>query len=575
MDRSVKTPVTFAATEPGPTDKSSGSNWYQHTDDSAASRTCVSSSGEEGHDSKGKPGEAMPLSRAKAIALVITLTGAAFINTLSAQSVVIILPAMGKSLDIPDSRLQWIVSAYSLTFGCFLLLWGRIADIFGKRFIFIAGSIWVTLATALNPLMPNEISFDLFRGLHGLGAAANVPTAIGILGVTFPPGKAKNYAFATYGAGAPLGSIFGSILSGVIAQYASWKWVFGCMAIMAAAISVAGFALVPHDPALPKLAGGEEDTIAARLRLVDWIGGALITVALFALLFALTEGNVVGWQTAWVGCLIVISVLLLVAFFFWQRHLEKRQRQGLGGGRPPLMKVSMFRSRQFTAVMAIMCLFFASFNNFLVFATYYYQDYLGYDPLQTMLRFLPTGVGGIFVSFAVAFLLSRVPTAFMLICGTLSVSISNLLFAVPIPVTTSYFAWGMWAMLLSVVGADLTWPCLTFFTSQALPAEDQAIGGALINAVGQMGRAIGLAIATAVQTAVLAKQRGVSVEAVGPVREMDAASLASIRIASWFNFAIGIASLVIVCIAFRKMEVIGRIAPKAPSSDGEEGVKNG
>lgn len=90
------------------------------------------------------------------------------IQTLSAQSVVIILPAMGKALDIPDSRLQWIVSAYSLTFGCFLLLWGRIADIFGKRFIFIAGSIWVTIATAVNPFMPNEIAFDFFRGLHGL-----------------------------------------------------------------------------------------------------------------------------------------------------------------------------------------------------------------------------------------------------------------------------------------------------------------------------------------------------------------------------------------------------------------------
>lgn len=84
------------------------------------------------------------------------------------QSTVIILPTIGKSLDIPDSRLQWIVSAYSLTFGCFLLLWGRIADIFGKRTIFIAGSVWVTIATAVTPLMPNEISFDLFRGLHGL-----------------------------------------------------------------------------------------------------------------------------------------------------------------------------------------------------------------------------------------------------------------------------------------------------------------------------------------------------------------------------------------------------------------------
>ncbi|TQV92251.1 hypothetical protein V2A60_004538 [Cordyceps javanica] len=569
MDRPPQTPLNFAETL-AEAERRNSNSWYDHADTDAASRTCVSSAGDESHDKL----EEMPLSRAKAIALVITLTGAAFINTLSAQAVVIILPAMGKTLNIPDSRLQWIISAYSLTFGCFLLLWGRIADIFGKRFIFIAGSVWVTVATALNPLMPNEITFDLFRGLHGLGAAANVPTAIGILGVTFPPGQAKNYAFAAYGAGAPLGSIFGSILSGIIAQYTSWKWVFGIMAIMAGAIAVAGFVLIPQTAESPKLAAAaaalDGDGIGAKLKLVDWTGGTLITVALMALLFALTEGNVVGWQTSWVCNLIIVSLLLIVAFFFWQRHLEKRPE-----GRPPLIKVSMFRNRQFTAVMAIMCLFFASFNNFLVFATYYYQDFRGYDPIQTMLRFLPTGVGGIFVSFAVAFLLSRVPTAFMLICGTLSVSISNLLFAVPIPISAPYCAWGLWAMLLSVVGADVTWPCLTFFTSQALPAEDQAVGGALINAVGQMGRAIGLALATAVQTAVLARERGVPVENVGSVLELDNPSLVSIRIASWFNFAIGVASLVIVCIAFRKMEVIGRIETKPPSTDDEKGIKTG
>ncbi|KAM0665817.1 hypothetical protein ACQRIU_000818 [Beauveria bassiana] len=559
MPRSIDAPAPIAASDTD-TDKHSNA-WYDHDETETVSHTCVSSGSDGSHDKLEKA----PLSRGRAIALVITLTGAAFINTLSAQAVVIILPAMGKTLNIPDSRLQWIVSAYSLTFGCFLLLWGRIADIFGKRFIFIAGSIWVTLATALNPLMPNEIAFDFFRGLHGLGAAANVPTAIGILGVTFPPGKAKNYAFAAYGAGAPLGSIFGSIISGIIAQYSSWKWVFGFMAIMAAAISIAGFALIPNSDDSPTLAAAlQGGSVGARLKLVDWTGGALITVALIALLFALTEGNVVGWQTAWVSNLILVSLLLIVAFYFWQRRLEKKP-----DGRPPLIKVSVFKNRQFTAVMFIMGLFFASFNNFLVFATYYYQDYLGYNPIQTMLRFLPTGVGGIFVSFAVAFLLSRVPTAFMLICGTFSVSIASLLFAVPIPITTSYFAWGMWAMLLSVVGADITWPCLTFFTSQALPAEDQAIGGALINAVGQMGRAIGLAIATAIQTAVLAHERGVSVENVGAVQELDYASLLSIRIASWFNFAIGVTAMVIVCIAFRKMEVIGRIAPETDA----EGIK--
>lgn len=368
------------------------------------------------------------------------------------------------------------------------------------------------------------------------------------------------------GAGAPLGSVFGSITSGLIAEYTTWRWVFGFTAIMAAAISLAGFILIPRTPA----SRTAERTVGAKLKLVDWAGAALITSGLIALLFALTEGSAVGWRKPWIPVLIVGSVLIITVFVCWQRHLEKQPI----GGRPPLMKVSIFLNLQISAVMAIGCLFFASFNNYLFYATYYYQDYMGYSPLQTMVRFLPTGVGGLLVCFAVAFLLSRVPTAFMLICGNLSVSIACLLFAVPIPTTTSYFAWGFWAMLLSVVGADITWPCLTLFTSQALPAEDQAIGGALINAVGQIGRAIGLAIATVVQTAVMAHQRGVSIKNVGPIKVQDAASLASIRSANWLSFGLGIASLLVVGLAFRKMEVIGRVAPPPARSSGEEGIMN-
>ena len=159
------------------------------------------------------------------------LTGTAG-QTFIIQAVVIILPSIGRDLEIPDSRLQWIVSAYSLAFGCFLLFWGRIADIYGMKRIFVWGTAWVALTSLINPFVTNEIAFDLLRGLQGLvrsrptascgteaqdtgtdadhcwalqGAAANVPTALGILGTTFRSGKAKTYAFAAYGGCDPCG----------------------------------------------------------------------------------------------------------------------------------------------------------------------------------------------------------------------------------------------------------------------------------------------------------------------------------------------------------------------------------
>lgn len=461
----------------------------------------------------------------------------------------IVLPSIGKALNIPDSRQQWIVSAYSLTFGCFLLICGRIADVKGKRLVFIAGSAWFTVISIAIPFAPNEIVFDVLRGLQGLGAAANVPTALGILGQTIPSGsKAKNYAFACYGAGAPLGSVFGNFVAGVVGEYASWLWVFWVIAILAGAVTIAAIFLIPPPPAHLENNGPKPT--------VDWIGGALITVGLLALLFALTEGNVVGWSTPWIPVLIVVSMLLIVLFVFWCRYLENKP------GGQPLMKISIWKNVRFAAAQVVMFLFFASFSNYLVFTTYYFQDYQGLSVIQTTIRFIPTGVVGVCTAFTTGLLLSRIRGNILLMFGTICVGISGLLYAVPIPPQTTYWAFGLPAMVLSVFGADTLYPTLTLFTAQTLPSTDQALGGALINAVGQIGRAIGLAIATAVQTAVIAKEKNLTVSEVGSegvVGVGDPALLKGLRAANWADFSFAIAAFFVVLIVFRGVGKVGAV----------------
>ncbi|TLS25705.1 hypothetical protein PpBr36_07283 [Pyricularia pennisetigena] len=488
----------------------------------------------------------LPYSKARCIALVVTTTGAAFTNILSIQAVVIALPTIGRDLNIPDSRLQWVVSSYALAFGCFLLLWGRIADIYGMKKIFVLGSAWVAVTTALNPLIRNEIGFDLFRGLQGLGAAANVPTALGILGTTFRPGKAKTNAFSAYGAGAPLGSIFGTIMAGFITANVSWVWVFGVTAILAGLLTVAGIFVIPPDE--PKSRPARGSPAAA----VDWIGAILVTFGLFVLLFALTQGPITGWRAPWIPVLLALSLGIIGAFVYWQNWLEKK------GDRPVLVKPSLLKkSKGFGAAMLLMGLFFSSFNGFLVYATYYYQSYQGLSVLDTTLRFLPTGVAGIATAFVASKLLRRLPAWLILFLGNVCVSVANLIFALPIDSSVSYFATGMIAMSLSVFGADTTWPTMTLFTSHALPKEDQALGGALVNAVGQVGRAVGLAIATAVQVSVMAKARGNSIESAGPVQAGDGPSLDGLRAAFWFNLAVGVCAAAVAAIAFRGSGIIG------------------
>lgn len=490
-------------------------------------------------------GSQLPMTKARTIALVITLTGAAFLNTLSVQAAVIVLPTIGRDLNIPAARQQWIVSAYSLAFGCFLLLWGRLADVYGKRLIFIWGSAWVCVVTLVCPFIPNEIGFDILRGLQGLGAAANVPTAIGILGVTFPPGKAKNYAFATYSAGAPLGSVFGNILGGVLGQYASWQWIFWILAILAAGVTLAGHFVIP----LPVMKPTQSDLKNA----IDWIGGTTITIALFALMFALTEGNVVGWSKPYIGVIIAISIVLIVLFVLWQLYLEKKTI------RRPLVKVTLFKNLRVSAAMFTMAMFFASFNNFLIFATYYYQDYKGRSAIETTLRFLPTGVGGVITIFITSQILARVPINYILMFGTLCVTTSCLLFAVPIPDTELYWVWGFPAMCLCVFGADTLFPSLVLFNAHNLPKEDQALGGALINAVGQIGRAIGLAIATAIQVAVQeSKEKNGGAAVSGAGNRGNPAFLAGLRAAEWFSVGLALLGFATVTVAFRGAGVIGK-----------------
>lgn len=167
---------------------------------------------------------------------------------------------------------------------------------------------------------------------------------------------------------------------GVIGEYLVWKWVFWIYAILAAICTLTGYLVIP----LPPL---ETAPVNSRNQ-VDWIGGSLITMGLVVLLFALSEGNVVGWSTPWVPTLIAVSILLITAFVLWQIYLEKKTE------RRPLMKMSIFHNIHFSAANVIMLLFFSSFNNYLIYATYWFQDYQGLSVIQTTIRFIPTGVCG-------------------------------------------------------------------------------------------------------------------------------------------------------------------------------------
>jgi MFS family permease len=250
-----------------------------------------------------------------------------------------------------------VTSIYNISSGCLILLWGRLADVYGHRFIYLSSSAGFAIASISIPFSSNEIGFYALRALQGMSGAATVSSAVGILALRFPVGKSRNKAFVTLSAAASLGSILGNIAGGVIGGFLSWKWVFWIPSIPAVFVTIMAGALIPT-PDSPV-----QDTQDSTKPFVDWVGAAMVSSGLLLILVALAEANVVGWTTPWILALIVISVILLAVFIFWQYHLEAdRIRQ-------PLMKISMFRNLQFSAIFVIICCFYGAFNSFLIFTT--------------------------------------------------------------------------------------------------------------------------------------------------------------------------------------------------------------
>ncbi|KAG9234031.1 major facilitator superfamily-domain-containing protein [Amylocarpus encephaloides] len=471
--------------------------------------------------------------------LVLVLTGATFLNTLSVQSVVILLPQISSDLDIPSTRQEWVVSAFALTSGSFLLLFGKLADVYGKKLLFVLGCFWVTATGLGSAFSPVEVCIYIMRALQGLGSALSIPTAYGIIGYTIPPGRIKNYAFAFCSGGAPTGQIIGNLLGGIVSQCTSWKVVFFIIAGMSFLVGVTAILVIPKEPS--RKVSTDNQTRASG---VDWVGAFLFTAGTLLLLTGLSEGVSQGWKTPYVIAILILSVLFLVSFVYWQHYLEARKIT------EPLVRVSTFKNAKFAFSMVIVCLFSAGFTNFLVYSTYFYQNYQILSPIQTTLRFLPLGIVGIIATFGSGYLLSRLRGDFILIFGLASAAIANLLFAAPIPPSTSYFAYGFPAMALAAFGADTIYPCLGLFTTQALPRKDQSLAGAMFQTVASIGRAMFLPVAAAIQYSVQDRK----VEQGG---DDKAAYLAGLRSAEWLCFGLMMVSLAITFVGLRNMGKIG------------------
>ncbi|KAK7051990.1 MFS general substrate transporter [Favolaschia claudopus] len=428
----------------------------------------------------------------QATILISTCTLAMVTNIACSVSISIILPVIGQDLRIPVDKLQWLVSAFSLSSGCLLLLLGRLADIFGRKRFFLLGTAWLGVFSLGCGFAQNSTTLYILRGLQGVGPAAFIPAALGIMAEAFPPSRARSIAFATFSAGAPVGGALGIQLGAALVQTtrATWRSPFFLFAGMSLLCVLGGMFAVDHDKP-----SAEAD------RRVDWIGAFFVTAGLVLLLFVLGQGQLApqGWRTPYIIALLILGVLLLSAFLLWEHRLEK----SAGRLPPPVMKLSLWTRAKgrFSVIQVIAFWEWAAFLSWYFWAQVYYENFVKLTPIHTALRMLPTTVAGCLCNVFVVFVVSRMDFALLVAFGTTFTALGALLFAIIDP-AAPYWAYGFPSPIVSVFGADFIFASGTLFVAKvSLPGEQSAAGG-VFQTITQLGTAFGLAITTIVFNAV-------------------------------------------------------------------------
>jgi EmrB/QacA subfamily drug resistance transporter len=402
--------------------------------------------------------------------VLVLICLAQFMVILDATIVNVALPSIQKDLDLSEANLQWIINAYTLVFGGFLLLGGRAGDLLGRKRLFLIGLVIFTVASLLNGLAVNEGMLIGSRALQGLGAALISPAALSIISTTFEEGAERAKALGVWAAIAIGGSAVGLILGGVLTQAFSWPWIFFVNVPVGIVAFVLSLRLVP------------ESRDEAAHRSYDVGGAVTVTGGLMALVYAIVKAETDGWGSATTIGFFIASFVLLAAFIVIELRHEA-----------PLVRLSIFRTRSLSTANIVMFLVGAGMFAMFFFNTLYIQRVLGYGPLKAGLAFLPF-TAGIMVSAGIASqLATRIGVRVVAAVGMI-LTVIGMGLLTQLPVHGTYVANVLPSIIVSSLGMGAVFMPLTLVATTGLEDEDQGLASGLFNTSQQIGGALGLAI---------------------------------------------------------------------------------
>jgi len=407
------------------------------------------------------------------IALAV-LVAAQFMVVLDVAIVNVALPSIQTDLHFSEQSLQWVITAYAIMFGGFLLLGGRMADLLGRRRLFIAGVALFTISSLLAGFAWSAGSLITFRATQGLGGALLAPAALSILTTTFAEGRERNVALGVWGAVSGSGAAAGVLLGGFLTSSLAWSWIFF--------INVpVGVALVAVSPFLLR-----ESRAELGHRTFDFAGAFTVTSGLMLLVYAMTRATEVGWGSVETIGVLAASAALILSFV----AIELRSKA-------PLLPMRIFRLRSLTGANVTSFLVGTALFSQFFLGTLYMQQVLHYSAMKTGVAYLPLTLTIIALAGVAQNLVTRVGVRRVLPAGLVLATAALVLLA-QLPPDGKYFFDIFPAFLLSAIGLAFTFIPLTIAALMGVQESDAGVASGLFNTTQQIGGAVGLAAASTI-----------------------------------------------------------------------------
>jgi EmrB/QacA subfamily drug resistance transporter len=409
---------------------------------------------------------------------------AQFMVVLDASIVNVALPSIGEALSFSQENLSWVVNAYVLTFGGFLLLGGRLADLLGRRRVFIFGLLLFAAASLVGGFAESEGMLIGARAVQGLGAAILSPAALSIVTTTFRDGAERNKALGVWGAVAGSGGAAGVLLGGVLTDGLGWEWVLW----VNVPIGIAAAAIAPTLVAESRAEGDR--------RAFDVAGALSVTAGLSIMVYALVDATDAGWGSTQTIGLLALAALLLVAFV----AIELRSPQ-------PLVPFRIFRLRTLTGANVVGILIGASLFSMFFFISLYMQQVLGYSAIHAGLSYLPLALTIIITAGVASQLVTKVGFKPVLAAGMVFIA-AGLIWFGQVSVGGGFLTDILGPSLLAAIGLGLAFVTSTIAAVSGVDEHEAGLASGLINTSQQVGGALGLAVLASVATSVTADATG-------------------------------------------------------------------